>query len=111
MPLLDLEAVKVYLRLDLDDTSEDDDLAGAIAAASRAIELRTGRVIDPADLPAGSLATPFASADLAIVKRAALLLVGDWYENRENSSPIRAMAELPTGVTWLIDPLRDYSDR
>jgi uncharacterized phiE125 gp8 family phage protein len=39
------------------------------------------------------------------IKHAILLLVGDWYENRENASEIK-LNEMPRGVDALLYPLR-----
>ncbi|TGP65446.1 phage gp6-like head-tail connector protein [Mesorhizobium sp. M2D.F.Ca.ET.225.01.1.1] len=46
----------------------------------------------------------FASVPPA-VKHAILLLVGQWYENRENASEI-ALTEIPNGVSALLTPLK-----
>jgi len=40
-----------------------------------------------------------------VIKRAILLLVGQWYNNREDAAEIK-LTEMPTGVDALIMPLR-----
>lgn len=49
---------------------------------------------------------PSASDVPAAIKQAILLLVGHWYANREAVSAGGSPAELPMGVTALIDPFR-----
>lgn len=51
-----------------------------------------------------------ASSVPACVKQAILLLVGDWYRNREQTVLGTITAELPTGVQRLLNPVRwgDY---
>lgn len=41
------------------------------------------------------------------VEHAVRLLVGDWYENRENAAEIK-LTEMPTGVEALLMPLRHW---
>lgn len=105
MAFLELDAVKDHLRLELGDTAQDAELGGLILAAQRQCELRTGRWIDPDQAPEGSTAQPFSEADLAVLRQAALLMIGDWTANREGEGgPSQA-------VCWLLDSLQDFSGR
>jgi len=111
MPLLGLDQIKAQLNLEPEDTSEDNYLRLLGDAAARACELRTGRYIDPSDQPLGSLAAPFTETDLTMLRHAALIMVAEWYLNRENTGAVSGIAELPLAVTWLLDPLKDFADR
>ena len=105
MALLELDAVKTHLKLELGDTIQDAELVGLMAAAERACELRTGRLVDPQTAPEGRLAAPFSDADLALLRRGALLMIGEWFANPEGEgTPSRA-------VCLILDSLQDFSDR
>ena len=47
-----------------------------------------------------------AERDRAVATQAALLLIGQWYANREAAG--QALTEMPLAVTWLIAPLRKF---
>lgn len=96
--LVTLTDVKTHLRLG-SSAHEDAYLIILIAAAVRAIENATGRAIasGPVDMPEG---------DQAVAAQAILLLVGQWYANREAAG--QPLAEMPLAVTWLIAPLRKF---
>jgi hypothetical protein len=105
MALLELDMVKNHLKLELEDSSQDAELEALMAAAERACELRTGRAVDPGQAPIDSLAVAFTPADLALLRQGALLMIGDWFGNREGEgTPSRA-------VCMILDSLQDYSDR
>lgn len=91
-----LDHVKTHLRLGSTDR-EDDYLNILISAAGRAIENATGRDIT---------AEPLTERDLLVVSQATLLLVGQWYANREAS--VTNLSEMPMAVGWLIAPLRRF---
>lgn len=107
---LELDDVKLHCSIELEDTSEDLYVTGLIAAAKAACELRTGRWIDPADKPAGSAVADFTAGELEMLRHAARLLIAGWYMNREAQIAAGAAAELPMGVKFLLEPLRDFSD-
>ncbi|MFA7505291.1 MAG: head-tail connector protein [Burkholderiaceae bacterium] len=111
MALLGLDQVKAHLRIEPGDTSENTYLLALASAAERACELRTGRWIDPSDAPDDSLTEPFSATDLDLLRQAALIMIGEWYCNREASAEATGIAELPLAVTWILDPLRDFADR
>lgn len=94
-----LEQVKAHLRLGASDR-EDGYLNILISAAHRAIENATDRDFVE-DLPA------LDERDTAVIAQASLLLVGQWYSNREAGAV--NVTELPFAVQWLINPLRVLS--
>ncbi len=96
--LVTLADVKTHLRLGSSDR-EDPYLAILIAAAVRAIEGATG-----CDFVNDLSAT--ALRDRAVAAQAALLLVGQWYANREAAG--QNLTELPLAITFLIAPLRKF---
>jgi len=112
MALLELDDIKFHLNVELEDPMHDTYLTSLGAAAARACELRTGRWIDPQDKPEGSLAADFSEADLETLRHAARLMIGTWFTNREGvTTGSGSTPELPLGVTYLLDPLRDFSGR
>jgi hypothetical protein len=104
---LELDDIAVHLAVELGDAAVEAQLTSLIAAAARACEKHTGRRIDAADLPEGSLAAPFDAGELDMLRHAARLMIGDWFLNREAGDG----GEVPLRLRWLLDPLRDFSDR
>ena len=96
--LVTLSDVKTHLRLG-SSSREDAYLVILIAAAVRAIENATGRDV-------GSELPDMAERDRAVAAQAALLLIGQWYANREAIG--QNLTELPLAITWLIAPLRKF---
>lgn len=92
-----LSDVKEHLRLDESATDEDSYLEGLITAARRAVEQRTAQVI-VGDTPT------LTGDDLAAARQAMLLLIGNWYLNREGDAPE------PVQVKWLLEPLMLWDD-
>jgi hypothetical protein len=87
-----LEQVKMHLRLGSSD-HEDAYLMILIAAARRAIENATSREI--------AVESPtLDQRDMVIVAQASLLIIADWYANRE------AVGEIPLSLHGLLTPLR-----
>ncbi|MGL6525749.1 head-tail connector protein [Aeromonas hydrophila] len=99
MALVTLDDVKRQCRLDMQESDEDSLIAIYIKAAERHIEHRIGkRLIDPADgLVDGSQAYD------EDIKLAAMMLISNWYENRESVSS-DALKPLPMGVDLLLAP-------
>ncbi len=96
--LVTLTDVKTHLRLG-SSAHEDAYLVILIAAAGRAIENAIGRAI-------ASESVEMAEDDRAVAVQAILLLIGQWYANREAAG--QALTEMPLAVTWLIAPLRKF---
>ena len=91
-----LEQVKTHLRL-ASSGREDAYLMILIAAARRAIENLTGRDI-AVDVPT------LDERDKDVVAQASLLLIGQWYSNREAVGV--NVSEIPLAVQFLLNPLR-----
>ncbi len=91
-----LEQVKTHLRLG-SSGREDAYLMILIAAARRAIENLTGRDI-AVDVPT------LDERDKDVVAQASLLLIGQWYSNREAVGV--KVSEIPLAVQFLLNPLR-----
>jgi hypothetical protein len=91
-----LEQVKTHLRLG-SSGREDAYLMILIAAARRAIENLTGRDI-AVDVPT------LDERDKDVVAQASLLLIGQWYSNREAVGV--NVSEIPLAVQFLLNPLR-----
>ena len=82
--MLSLPSIKRQLRLEVDDTSEDDYLQELEAAAIDMLEQHLNRKLyaDQAAINADPAAPVTALALPPSVKRAGLMLVSDMYENR-----------------------------
>ena len=101
--MLELDIIKLHVRLE-PDFSEDDQLLETYSnAARRVIEGRTGRTLyETHD------AIPAEGDEHALVidddiTTAMLLLIGHWYENRENELLGTISKTLPHGFEALMD--------
>lgn len=92
---------QVREQLDLEAGVDATLVTGLVAAATRAVELHTGRTV--ADGP-----TTFGN-DAPVAAQAVLLLVRTWYDNPEAVAPNSAALELPLAVSWLLWPLKRLS--
>lgn len=97
--LITMEQVRE--QLDIDEGVDVALVTGFVAAATRAVEIHTGRTV--ADGP-----TTFGN-DAPVAAQAVLLLVRTWYDNPEAVAPNAAALELPLAVTWLLWPLKRLS--
>lgn len=97
---LNIERVRQQLRVD--GNNEDELVSGLIAAATRAVEVHTGMTFS--DGP-----TAFATEDVELASTAALMLITNWYDNRDGIAVGAAAVELPHAVTWLLWPLKRLS--
>lgn len=97
--LVTLEQVRQ--QLDLDEGVDAALLAGLVAAATRAVELNTGRTVAEG-------ATAFGP-DAPVAAMAVLLLVRTWYDNPEAVASNSAAVELPLAVSWLLWPLKRFA--
>lgn len=89
-----LSQVKAHLRIELDQTAEDEYLVGLEAAARIHAENVLRTTIDD---NAGEN-----------IERAMLMLIGHWYRNRETVAA-SDLAKVPLGFDELLAPERDYS--
>ena len=90
-----LQQVKMHLRLG-SMSAEDGYLMILITAARRAIENMMDQRVEA-----------LADEDKDVVAQASLLLIGQWYANRETVGV--NVSEIPFAVQWLINPLRVMS--
>ncbi len=110
--MLELDIIKQHVRLEPDDTEDDALLDTYATAAARYVENHTGRTLYatagavPADTD-GNVTDEHALVLNDDVVTAMLLLIGNWYANRE-SVVEGAMSELPMAVSELIQPYRHY---
>jgi len=108
MPMLELDIIKLHVRLE-PDFSEDDQLLETYSnAARRVIEGRTGRTLyETHD------AIPAEGDEHALVidddiTTAMLLLIGHWYETREAVVIGTITSEVPMAVGALVDHYTYY---
>ncbi len=96
-----IQEVKSQLRLDTEDTSEDELLQLYLDASVELIETYLNRKVYESEIPEGSQGLIFTKK----MKIAQLLIVGDWYKNRENSQE-KSLTNIPLGVKELLLPNR-----
>lgn len=89
---------QVREQLDLDDGADVTLVTGLVAAATRAVEVHTGRTVEDGPVGLGN--------DKPVAAMAALLLIRTWYDNPEAVASNSAAIELPLAVTWLLWPLK-----
>lgn len=101
--MIDLEAVKLHLRVDAED--EDGLIQDYLDAAISAFETFTNRTLVA---PGAALPEPLGNALVMskAIRQGALLLVGHWYANRETVVVGVAVADLPMGTNALWRPHR-----
>lgn len=111
--MLELDIIKQHVRLEPDDTEEDTLLDTYATAAARYVENHTGRTLYatasavPTDAE-GNITDEHALVLNDDVSTAMLLLIGNWYANRESVVIGNISSELPMAVRVLIDPYRHY---
>lgn len=104
--ILTKEEIKLQLRLEVDDTSEDELLSaiGAAAESRTATFLNRPLYASAEEIPDGDERGLVVSADIRL---AMLMLVTHLYENRSTSSEVE-MLETPLAYNWLASPYRFY---
>lgn len=105
--IINLETVREHCRIDADDTSEDSLLTIYIGAAKRHIEKWTRRNLYETNADAG-----FDTDDDRLlldddIRLVILLLVANWYANREAVSEQKT-SEMPLAVDALLQPYKVY---
>lgn len=104
--MLSLERAKQQVRLDPDFHDEDELLNSYIIAAGRLVENHTWRtLITDSDESPDPETTLIYSGDIEV---AMLLLVGNWYANRESVVTGESVAVLPMAVDALLQPYVRY---
>ncbi|STW02525.1 Phage gp6-like head-tail connector protein [Klebsiella pneumoniae] len=96
-----IEMLRAQCRIDIDDTTEDEVLTLYYGAARRKAENFINRHLYEKKCRKLIL-TGWVADDILL---ALMLLVGHWYENREESSDA-AKTSIPFGFTSLIEPYR-----
>lgn len=106
--MIQLSSIKKQLRIELDDDSQDEELLELADAALDSIEQRLNRRLygDQAAIDADENAPVTALAIPASVRRAALMLITDMYENRGATS-YTTLNENPV-FNQLISPYRIF---
>ena len=102
MNFLTIEQIKIQCRLELDDTSQDSQLAMLGDVAEQAVADHLNRTLYPDAVPEdeanGLVVNP-------PVRMAMLLMVGQLYENREATSDL-SLKEVPLAYQYLLAPYR-----
>ena len=112
--MLELDIIKQHVRLEPDFAEDDTLLDTYSTAAKRLIENRTGRTIYatageiPTDPDTGDITDDDALVLDDDIVTAMLLLIGNWYANRESVVLGTTTAELPMAVEALITPYRHF---
>lgn len=98
-----LTEIKAQLRIDSDE--EDSLLALYSSASIEQIEsLLNIKVYDDTNTESEPEGVLFTNR----MKVAQLLIIGDWYRNRENSSE-KALTEIPLGAKYILLSMRKYN--
>lgn len=99
MTCIPLELAKKHLNLDEDYTEDDEYILGLLAAAKGAVEKALNASLDRLASENGG------EVPMAIIQ-AILLMVGNWYQNREITGS--KVAALPYNFEYLINLYRHY---
>lgn len=99
MTCIPLELAKKHLNLDDDYTEDDEYILGLVAAAKGAVEKALNASLDRLAEENGG------EVPMAIIQ-AILLMVGNWYQNREITGS--KVAALPYNFEYLINLYRHY---
>lgn len=99
MTCIPLELAKKHLNLDEDYTEDDEYILGLVAAAKGAVEMALNASLDRLAEENGG------EVPMAIIQ-AILLMVGNWYQNREITGS--KVAALPYNFEYLINLYKHY---
>ena len=97
--MIDLNQIKQHLNIDEDFTLDDNLLIAQRDAAIDLIQTRICLTYDEIIEREGKLPSRLIQATL--------LLIGDWYDNRENM--VDKNSSMPFGIQAIVDSCRDYS--
>lgn len=111
--MLELDIIKLHVRLEPDFYDDDSLLDTYATAARRYVENHTGRNLyaTSGEIPVDSEGSPTDSDALVLdddLTTAMLLLIGHWYENREAVAVGVSTASMPLAVESLICPYRHF---
>lgn len=99
MTCIPLELAKKHLNLDDEYTEDDEYILGLLAAAKGAVEMALNASLDRLAEENGG------EVPMAIIQ-AILLMVGNWYQNREITGS--KVAALPYNFEYLINLYKHY---
>lgn len=95
---ISLDQAKAHLNILPDFTEDDEYILGLIEAAEQAVRVHVNEDFDKlAENNGGCLPAP--------LEQAMLLMIGNFYQNRE---PLGNRTELPLSMRYLIDLYRNY---
>lgn len=97
-----IEELRLQCRIDEDDDSEDALLTIYVGAARRSAENFTNRKLYDDSVPEDQSEGLLITDD---IKLAIMLVVGHWFENREDSSEVQKLS-IPLGFKALLEPYR-----
>lgn len=97
---LDLNIVKKHLNVDDWFTSDDEYISGLIDVAEEIVSKHLDNKLDAIVSDNGSMPAP--------IMHACMLLIGNFYANRESIAFANA-TELPLGYSYLLQPYKNYS--
>lgn len=97
-----IEKLRAQCRIDVDDTTEDEMLLLYYGAAMRKAENYINRKLYEGDVPDTDPDGLKIADDILL---ALMLLVGHWFNSREEASDVTKMS-IPFGFTSLLEPYR-----
>lgn len=97
-----IEKLRAQCRIDIDDTTEDESLMLYYGAARRKAENFINRNLYEDEVPETDLDGLVIADDILL---ALMLLVGHWFNSREEASDVNKMS-IPFGFTSLLEPYR-----
>ncbi|HHR5857404.1 TPA: head-tail connector protein [Providencia alcalifaciens] len=106
--MLSLEVVKSHCNIDPEFTDDDKILTIYIGSAVKYVENYTRRTLYENESSEGYQNDPESLLLSDDVKNAMLLLIGQWYENREATNIGNITSALPFATEALLQPYRIY---
>lgn len=100
MQAIPLDTLKHHLNIEAEWTGDDRYLEALERSARAALSAMTNRDLDE-----------LTEAEEEIAREALLLLVGEWYMQREDAVVGAAVNRLPNGVEHLVHLLKSYHER
>lgn len=97
-----IEKLRAQCRIDIDDTTEDESLMLYYGAARRKAENFINRNLYEDEVPETDPDGLLIADDILL---ALMLLVGHWFNSREEASDVNKMS-IPFGFTSLLEPYR-----
>lgn len=97
-----IEKLRAQCRIDADDATEDESLMLYFSAARRKAENFTNRKLYDDEVPETD---PYGLMIADDILLALMLLVGHWFNSREEASDVNKMS-IPFGFASLLEPYR-----